>query len=91
MYTFCVGIEENGSRCLRIKRVGDYCWFHNTEDPNICCRELKKGKRKGQICGKHLAFKQEMLPKINGSTTDPEGLFEDECAYHLRHPQIKKE
>ena len=62
-FTRCIGTEQNGERCIRIRRNGDYCWYHDPENPQIC----KK-------CGKKLKVKQEVV--VNGRMKNPDGLFE---------------
>ena len=80
----CIGVERNGTRCIRIKRNGDYCWFHDPINPQICHRILQKGKRKGEICGDPLRYKENT--NVTAKTKNHEGLFEKECSNHLSHP-----
>ena len=63
-FTQCIGIEQNGEKCIRIRRNGDYCWFHDPENPQVCHK-----------CGKRLLVKQGIV--VNGRMKDPTGLFED--------------
>ena len=66
-FTKCIGVEEDGSSCIRIRRNGNYCWYHDPENPQVCRK-----------CHKKLKIKQGM--EVNGITKDATGLFEDcEC------------
>ena len=38
--------------CGRISRIGDFCFIHNPNDPNICKRIVRN-----KICGKPLKRK----------------------------------
>ena len=57
-FTRCVAIEQNGEKCIRIRRNGNYCWIHDPENPQTC----KK-------CGKRLLVKQGIV--VNGLMKDP--------------------
>ena len=63
-YTRCDEIEKNGERCIRIRRNGNYCWFHDPINPQVC-----------HTCGNRLRIKKGI--RVNGSMKDPTGLFEE--------------
>ena len=63
-FTKCIGIEQDGSPCIRIRRNGDYCWYHDPENPQVCHK-----------CNKKLKVKQNIV--VNGRMKEATGLFEE--------------
>ena len=67
-FTRCEGTEQNGEKCIRIRRNGNYCWYHDPDNPQVCHK-----------CGKRLRVKSGV--EVNGKIKDPTGLFE-KCDCH---------